>query len=100
MVLAHDRLPGRLGTAYDGDHLVEWPLLDEVVVSVHSQRDAYGALRPLDLADTLCLDLPAVRGEVSEEHIAALQSLNLELDRHQSMLRLAEIGAAYSEARS
>src|SRR2546426_378570 len=81
--------PGCLGTPYDGDHLVGCPLFDEVVVSRHSQRDAYGALRPIDRADNLCLDFPALLGKVREDNIADLQPLHLELDRHQPMLRLA-----------
>ena len=78
-----------LGTAYNGDDLVEFPLLDEVVVSLDAQGDAHGAVRPVDLAYDLCLDLFGPLGKISQDHIAELQPLNLHLDRHQAIVPLS-----------
>src|SRR4029077_20803144 len=84
-----------LGAAHNGDHLAECPLLDEVVAPLYSQSDAHRALRPIDpidpidLAHDLSLDLPALVRKVNQDHIAELQSLNLHVDRHQAMLRVA-----------
>ena len=78
-----------LGTAYDGDDLAEFPLLDEVVVSLGAQRDAHGAVRPVDLAHDLCLDLFGSIGKISQDNVAELQPLNFHLDRHQAIVPLS-----------
>ena len=80
--------PRCLGTAHDGDHLAECPLLDEVSVSLDAQRDAHGAVRPIDLAHDLRLDLLTLLGKGSQDHVADLQPLYFQLDRHEAMLRL------------
>jgi hypothetical protein len=80
----------RLGTAHDGDHLAECPLLDEVIMSLHAQRYAHSAVRPIDLAHDLCLDLFILLGKGSQDHIADLQPLYFQLDRHEAMLCLCE----------
>jgi hypothetical protein len=83
----------RLRPAYEGDHLVECPLPDEVLSPLYSQGDAHRALcsinpiDPIDFAHDLRLDRPVLLGNVNQDHIADLQSLNVDLYRHRAMLR-------------
>ncbi len=78
-----------LGTSYDGDSLAKLPLLDEVAVALNSQGDAHGAVRPVDLTHDFCLDLVGMLREMSQDNVTELQSLNLHLHRHQTIVRLA-----------
>jgi hypothetical protein len=55
-------------------------------MSLHAQRDAHGAVRPIDLAHDLCLDLFILLGKGSQDYIADLQPLYFQLDRHQLLL--------------
>ena len=92
-LLVPRRFLRRLGTAHDGDHLAECPLLDEVIMSLHAQRYAHSAVRPIDLAHDLCLDLFILLGKGSQDHIADLQPLYFQLDRHEAMLCLLRVAA-------
>src|SRR5206468_5073517 len=76
-----------LRTPDHGDHRAERPLLDEVVASRHSQRHAHGALRPIDPAYHRRLDLRTLVGKLSHDHVAQLEPLYLEIDRHQGIVR-------------
>ena len=78
----------RLGAADERDLLVERPFLDEVVSTRHTQRGADGAVSPfefanhLDVADHFRLDVRALFGQVDQDHVAELEPLDVDGDRH------------------
>ena len=76
------RVP-RLGTANERDQLVERPLPDEIVSTLHTQRGEHGANSPLDRPDHLRLDLRTLVGEIDQDDVADLEPLNLDIERHQ-----------------
>jgi hypothetical protein len=74
----------RLGTANESDQLVERPLPDEIVSTLHTQGGEHGANSPLYRPDHLRLDLRTLVGEIDQDDVADLEPLNLDIERHQA----------------
>ena len=54
--------PGGSGTAQNGDHLAERPLLDEVLTPCNAQQGTHGRVGSIDRPQHLRLDLPSCSG--------------------------------------
>jgi hypothetical protein len=81
------RVP-RLGTANERNQLVERPLPDEIVPTLHTQRGEHGAHGPFYRPDHRRLDLRTLVREIDQDDVADLKPLNLDIERHQaSVLR-------------
>ena len=71
------------GATHDGHHLVERPLLDEVLASRDSQGDLNRGERPNGFSRNGRLDL-SLAGNLDQDDIPQCQPLRHELDRHHS----------------